>query len=392
MTAEVQVQQQNAPARVDLTSMGLQPQNYDQLWAAAQTLARSDLVPTAYRGKPHNIMLVGMRGSEMGIGLTVAMAEMHVIDGKVGMSSDLLTARVRVSGKCKRFKLVRVNDREAVYEGERSDTGEVQQMDYTLEEARVAGLLGKANWKGNPKAMLMARASARLARELWPDVCVGLYVREELEQIQAESAPQSQSAPNERPRTIEAVKEHARKNLGVEAPGKAQAAPAVQAAPEPRPAEIVQDAQPQAEEDPFAEPAPQQESEPAPEAEPAVPGHPLSYQSNWYDPSMGGVDVNDPEDLELQLRARLESFSSVAGENVWTSSRLKEYTPAQAIMGGEGGGRHTLLKKAVEFAVGKKFEPHAIPRGALVADWCLALMEKRFALMRAAGLDTTEKG
>ena len=107
---------------------------------------------------------------------------------------------------------------------------------------------------------------------------------------------------------------------------------------------------------------------------------------------MGGVDVNDGDELELQLKARLENFSDVAGENVWTNGPLKAYTPAQAIMGGEGGGRHTRLQKAVAFAVSKQFEPHAIPRGALVADWCLALMEKRFALMRAAGLDTAEKG
>jgi hypothetical protein len=373
---------------------GLTARDPEELMRMASTLAASDLVPTAYRNKPSNIFLVGMRAHELGIGLMMALAEMHVIDGKVGMSSDLLTAIVRSSGKCTHFKLIRVNDTEAAYEGKRSDTGEVLDIAYTIDEAREAGLLGKGNWKMNKRAMLMARASARLARELWPDVCMGLYVNDEFDQIQAERAPQQgQPAQNERPRTIEAVKEHARKALGAQAPGKSQAAPAAPTPTEPRVAEIVQDAQPQEEEDPFAEAPQQQQPEPAPEVEQVTQtAHPLSHPSNWYDPSMGGVDVNDADGLELQLKARLDSFSDVAGENVWTNGPLKAYTPTQAIMGGEGGGRHTLLQKAVQFAVSKKFEAHAIPRGALAADWCLALMEKRFALMRAAGLDTAEKG
>jgi hypothetical protein len=382
-TDKIQTQQAQAP-RVDLSMMGLQPTTFDQLWAASQALAKSDVVPVAYRGKPHN----------------VALGEMHVIDGKVGMSADLLVARVRASGKCSYFKLLQVTDEIAKYEGKRSDTGEVQAMDYTLAEAQAAGLLGKQNWKGNRRAMLMARASARLARELWPDVCVGLYVRDELDEIRSQT-PDAAVQATSRPTTIDAVKAQARERLGI-----AQAASAPQATSEPRQAEIVQGAQAQAFPPPpddhedaeaFFGDAPRNEEPDGsnagdlPDQEPRTPAHPLVSPANWYAPDMGGVDVNDGSELELRLPARIDNFGALMHENVWSSGPLKAWTPAQALQGGEGGGRHTLLRKAVDFAVSKRFEPHLIPRGALVADWCLALLERRYALMRAAGLATSDE-
>src|SRR5690606_17440997 len=39
----------------------------------------------------------------------------------------------------------------------------------------LAGLTGRQNWKAHPAAMLRARASAALARAVYPDVAMGIY-------------------------------------------------------------------------------------------------------------------------------------------------------------------------------------------------------------------------
>lgn len=50
---------------------------------------------------------------------------------------------------------------------------------YTLEDAKLAGLTGKDNWKKNPKAMLVARATTQACRWYAPDVMTGVTAEDD---------------------------------------------------------------------------------------------------------------------------------------------------------------------------------------------------------------------
>ena len=65
--------------------------------------------------------------------------------------------------------------------GTRGDTGETETVTWTMLDAEQAELDGKSTWKQYPRAMLLARATAELARLLFPDVIAGTsYVPDEL--------------------------------------------------------------------------------------------------------------------------------------------------------------------------------------------------------------------
>lgn len=59
---------------------------------------------------------------------------------------------------------------------------------YTLEQARVAGLTGKDNWRKHPEAMLTKRARAIALRNQWSDVLQGVGIYEADDYVRAPSA------------------------------------------------------------------------------------------------------------------------------------------------------------------------------------------------------------
>ncbi len=156
----------------------------------AVTLAAADAVPAALRRKPNDVFLVLCTARDLGVALTTAMREFHVIEGKVTLSPKVKLAMVRSSG-LGRIWADPGNDAEtATWYGERRDMpGVVQASTFTMAEAmnvpareRGANIkLGeKSNWKAYPKRMLSWRALGYLLDDVFPEVGTGLYSPDEL--------------------------------------------------------------------------------------------------------------------------------------------------------------------------------------------------------------------
>lgn len=139
----------------------------------------TEFVPKGLRGNSPATAAAILAGREVGIGPMTALQHMYVVEGRPTMSAKLMRARVLAAGH------------ELVYEettitrcrvkGRRNGTPTWTTVEWTMDDAKRAGLAGKGNWQKYPRRMLQARATGELCDLLFPDVVAGLPVTEEIE-------------------------------------------------------------------------------------------------------------------------------------------------------------------------------------------------------------------
>lgn len=198
----------------------------DTKLAYAEELARADLLPESYRGKPGNVLLAVEYGAMLDVHPLVAIQHLHVINGRLGLSAELMRARVRAAGH--RLRVLESSSTEAtVAITTADDPGHTTTVTWTLDDARTAGLLDRwyerwiagdggrkrkdtwtlpeglpsqptagelakvdapdwvlkagpsslkrqENWWKHPAAMLVARATTAAVRQACPEVLLGL--------------------------------------------------------------------------------------------------------------------------------------------------------------------------------------------------------------------------
>lgn len=202
----------NPPAAVEKRPTPPKPKTDD--WALvigpvsqlAETVANTEFVPTALRGKPAAVTAAVLFGRELEMPPMQALAQIHVIEGRPSLSSEHMRAMVLAAGHSLR---VTGDGGQATATGRRllwrnPQTGEPQydepvSVTWTLAQARAAGLINekKKNWLRHPRQMLKARATAELCRDLFPDVCHGLSALEEAEDDDA-VLPAAADVPTEK--------------------------------------------------------------------------------------------------------------------------------------------------------------------------------------------------
>ncbi|CAB4182625.1 hypothetical protein UFOVP1083_10 [uncultured Caudovirales phage] len=156
--------------------------DYESLWKLSQRISNTPFVPTALRGKNEAVLACVLYGAELGLGPMQSLNSIHVIEGRTAMSPELMRAMVARHGH--RIDVVENSAIACEVKGIRSDTGSTATVRWTMEDAKLAGLAGKNNWKTYPRAMLLARATSELCRIVFPDVIAGLsYTPEEVSSI-----------------------------------------------------------------------------------------------------------------------------------------------------------------------------------------------------------------
>ena len=160
-------------------STALEPQSINEALLVAGHLAKSGVLGRAVQ-KPEAALAVIMAGRELGMTAMQSLRSIHVIEGRVTLSSDAMLALVKRSPACKSFRLLESTAKVATYETERVNEGTTK-MSFTIEEAKAAGLTGKDNWTKYTAAMLRARCIASLARAVYPDVLMGVYEEDEIQ-------------------------------------------------------------------------------------------------------------------------------------------------------------------------------------------------------------------
>lgn len=168
-----------------------EPENLREAATLAKYLATSNLVPKAFQNRPQDLLLVLMRGAELGVSAATAIQNAHVIDGKVAFSADLLTGVIKRNADCEYIYPVESTSEKAVVIAKRRGYPEPIKAEFNMQMAQKAGLLNKNNWKTYPADMMIARAKLRAGRQLFEDLLAGLYSQEELESLprETEAAP-----------------------------------------------------------------------------------------------------------------------------------------------------------------------------------------------------------
>jgi hypothetical protein len=151
-------------------------------WKTAQKIANTPFVPTAFRGKPEAVFAAILYGDELGLGPMQSLNSIHVIEGKPSMSPELMRALVARAGHRLDVKLAS-NDKVVLW-GKRADNNSEATVEWSMKDAQQAGLAGRGAWKTYPRAMLLARATSEICRQIFSDCIMGLsYTPEEASSI-----------------------------------------------------------------------------------------------------------------------------------------------------------------------------------------------------------------
>jgi hypothetical protein len=145
----------------------------DDYLRLAEVLAKSELVPQSYRGKPADIVVAMGMGAELGLSPFNALQALYVIGGKPNLYVEAAIAIVRASGELERLD-VEGTEEQATCVASRRGQGEVT-ITFTLRDAQRLGLKG-GSWISQPGWMLQCRAIGRALHRLFPDLLRGVGV------------------------------------------------------------------------------------------------------------------------------------------------------------------------------------------------------------------------
>lgn len=136
-------------------------------------------------GTPQGVLSTVMVGRELGLPAMASLRSIYVVEGRHTLSSALMVALVLKSGLAEYFRPVDITDKAVTFETLRKGPNHQPfKLTHTIEMAVVAGLVKpNSNWTKVPVDMLVARCQARLARLVYPDLLVGMYSPEELEEL-----------------------------------------------------------------------------------------------------------------------------------------------------------------------------------------------------------------
>lgn len=148
----------------------------------ADALCATDLVPMDYKNKAGNGAAAILYGAEIGLNPIQALQNIFVVHGRPAIYARTALALVKSHGV--KLQTIESSNECVTVRGTRDD--EIEEVTWTMEDAKRAGYTKNAKYTTNPRQMLYAKAAMEVCRNLAPDVLLGIaYSREELEMERA---------------------------------------------------------------------------------------------------------------------------------------------------------------------------------------------------------------
>lgn len=169
----------------DPQTFSLAPASYEEAAKFASIIAKSDLVPTDYRGKPENCMIAMAMGEQLGMPGLQAIQNIAVVNGRPSLWGDGLVAVARGH---KDFEYLHTDfeDKTMTATVKLKRRGEPEHVStFSKEDAATAKLWDKSGpWSQYPKRMLLSRARSYAIRDVFADALRGIHSAEEIIDIE----------------------------------------------------------------------------------------------------------------------------------------------------------------------------------------------------------------
>lgn len=170
-----------------LSSVEIEERQFLLVQRQANALAASTLVPKDYQGKNNvpNVMIALNMAKRLRADVMMVMQSMHVIHGRPSFSATFLISTFNASGKFSSIKYELSKDKTSciAYCTELSTGEKITGTEITLDMAKKEGWSTKAGskWLTMPEQMLKYRAATFLIRSTAPEIALGFYTQDEVE-------------------------------------------------------------------------------------------------------------------------------------------------------------------------------------------------------------------
>ncbi len=175
--------------------LGRPIQSLDEAWRLSKALAMANLMPKSLRGRDPDVLAILLYGQDLGLSPMQAVQGIYVVEGRPSLSAQLWLALVRRAGH--RVAVLEHTAEKCTVQIVRGDTKEEHTATFTFEDAVAANRVrikdgkpfarsdtGKPlPWELYPKAMLLARAVSQCCRFIAPEIALGFYSQDEVEEI-----------------------------------------------------------------------------------------------------------------------------------------------------------------------------------------------------------------
>lgn len=173
------VQQQSAMQTQAVQRLGDWARSAAAAYEVAVGLVDTSFVPSQFRGKPQEATAAILSGAEVGLSPMAALKSFDIIQGTAAPRA--LTLRAIVQSQGHEMILDESTEARCKMRGRRRGSQEWVSVVWTMDRAKGLGLQSKDNWKKQPAAMLVARATGELARLIAADAILGIgYTLEEV--------------------------------------------------------------------------------------------------------------------------------------------------------------------------------------------------------------------
>jgi len=133
-------------------------------------------LPPGYANNPGAVLLATEWANAHEVDLLTTLQTVNFVHGRPVVDATMQRALANRSGYD--VRPVEITDTHATV-AVRKGGEELGRVTYTMEDAEIAGLDKKENWRKNPKAMLVARATTTAMRWHAPEVMVGIWAEDE---------------------------------------------------------------------------------------------------------------------------------------------------------------------------------------------------------------------
>lgn len=166
----------------DMTSLELFAIAASQAHRLAQSLAKTNFVPTSMKGKPDDVAAAILAGQELGLQPMATLRSIDIIQGVPSLRALTIRAILQSHG----HDIEPVGEPTAekcVMRGRRKGAEKWITVTWDIARAKLLGLTGKDQWQKQPQTMLIARATAELGRLVAADLLLAMpYAAEEIDE------------------------------------------------------------------------------------------------------------------------------------------------------------------------------------------------------------------